>query len=153
MKFCIDKVKEITNKKIISLNSPNDDWDKIPCLCFLFRLGELDNNLLPVGKEMIKYEDDENEWEDHEMSGQARPGTTKRKQYYQKKIADALVGSPAVNKKCYLYYFNMSLTCPITEEQNTRGRKIHGPDETPRGFGILASSIIPLVRYIFPYLF
>ena len=113
-------------------------------LCIVIS-GELDSNLLPVGKEMIKYEDDENEWEDHELAGQARPGTTKRKQYYQKKIADALVGRPNINTQSYLYYFQMTLTCPITEEQNTRGRKIHSPDETPRGFGIISANIIPLV--------
>ena len=53
--------------------------------------GELDGHFLPVGKEMIRYEDDENEWE--ETDGQARPGTTKRKQYYLKKIAAPLLGS------------------------------------------------------------
>jgi len=49
-------------------------------------LGELDNQLMPVGKEVIKYEDDESEWEELEAQGQERPGTTKRKQYYYKKV-------------------------------------------------------------------
>ena len=51
-----------------------------------FALGELDDNLLPVGKEMFMYEEEE-EWDEEEdLPGQARPGTTKRKQYYYKKV-------------------------------------------------------------------
>ncbi len=53
----------------------------------LMVVGELDDRLLPVGKEVIKYEDEEGEWEEHEAQGQARPGTTKRKQYYNKKVS------------------------------------------------------------------
>ena len=49
-------------------------------------LGELDDQLLPVGKEMFVYEEEE-EWADEDdTGGQARPGTTKRKQYYTKKV-------------------------------------------------------------------
>ena len=48
--------------------------------------GELDDHLLPVGKELIRYEDEENEWEEAEALGQARPGSAKRKQYYFKKV-------------------------------------------------------------------
>ena len=109
--------------------------------------GELDDHLLPVGKEMIKYEDEENEWEEHETQGHARPGTTKRKQYYVKKIATPLLGRPLPHTKCYMYIFDTRLTCPITEEQNTRGRKIHAPEDTPRGFGIISERKIPLVSF------
>ena len=48
--------------------------------------GELDDDLQPVGKEVIKYEDN-GEWDSEESMGQARPGTTKRKQYYEKKVS------------------------------------------------------------------
>ena len=51
--------------------------------------GELDDQLLPVGKEIIKYEDEENEWEDSDGHG-ALPGTTKRKQCYSKKVCVVL---------------------------------------------------------------
>ena len=54
---------------------------------FLLLPGELDDHFLPVGKEMVKYEDEDGEWEEQEATGQARPGTTKRKQYYYKKVA------------------------------------------------------------------
>lgn len=36
--------------------------------------------------------------------------------------------------------------CPLPEEQNTRGRKIHPPEESPTGFGILLTKKIPKVR-------
>lgn len=52
----------------------------------LHEAGELDDRLQPVGKELIKYDDEDCEWEEHELHGQARPGTTKRKQYYNKKV-------------------------------------------------------------------
>ena len=52
----------------------------------LHEAGELDDRLQPVGKELIKYDDEDCEWEGHELHGQARPGTTKRKQYYNKKV-------------------------------------------------------------------
>jgi endoribonuclease Dicer len=47
---------------------------------------ELDDHLQPVGRELVRYEDEDCEWEDHELHGQARPGSTKRKQYYHKKV-------------------------------------------------------------------
>lgn len=39
----------------------------------------------------------------------------------------------------------MTLECPIPEEQNTRGRKIYPPEESPQGFGILTRKRIPKV--------
>lgn len=39
----------------------------------------------------------------------------------------------------------MVLTCPLPEEQNTRGRKLHPPEEAPQGFGILTLKPIPKV--------
>lgn len=123
--------------------------------------GELDDHFLPVGKEILKYEEKEalkdplkygedGEWEEEEeeeeMVGCPRPGTTKRKQYYFKKAADALMSCHIeVGRQCQLYNIHMVLTGPITEEQNTRGRKIYVPENTPRGFGILSSKNIPQV--------
>lgn len=39
----------------------------------------------------------------------------------------------------------MVLTCPIPEEQNTRGRKIYPPEDSPQGFGILTTKRIPKI--------
>lgn len=166
------------------------------CSCFP---GELDDKLLPTGKEAVRSEDflfDEPEdlkqddaskkASPHETSTSndaqkeeevrktvARPGTTKRRMYYFKKVSlvlfipnlsmcffyklkipafyfsqvsDALRNSlPLPGAPCYLYVFDMKLTCPIPEEQNTRGRKIHDPSNTQRRFGILTSRPIPPV--------
>ncbi|ESP02872.1 hypothetical protein LOTGIDRAFT_111015 [Lottia gigantea] len=111
----------------------------------LHKTGELDEQLQPVGKEMFLQEQQE-EWDDEDVTSQGRPGTTKRKQYYFKKVAEAFDKShPDVNKKCYLYIINMVLTGRITEEQNTRGRSIYAPEETTRCLGILSSKQIPQV--------
>jgi hypothetical protein len=40
----------------------------------------------------------------------------------------------------------MVLTCPLPEEQNTRGRKIYPPEDSPQGFGILTLKQIAKVR-------
>lgn len=39
----------------------------------------------------------------------------------------------------------MTLTCPLPEEQNTRGRKIYPPEDSAQGFGILTLKEIPKV--------
>jgi len=60
-------------------------------------------------------------------------------------VAMALLGGPKPDRSCYLYAFDMTLSCPITEEQNTRGRPIHAPEDTARGFGLLCERQLPLV--------
>jgi len=114
----------------------------------LHRAGELDDNLLPVGKELIKYEDEESEWEDHELHGLARPGTTKRKQYYDKRVAWPLIGRPRADTAVFIYDFKMTLTCAITDEQNTRGRAIHAPEDSLRSFGVISQKEIPQVLVV-----
>lgn len=39
----------------------------------------------------------------------------------------------------------MVLSCPLPEEQNTRGRKIHPPENSSQGFGILTKKRIPKI--------
>ena len=47
---------------------------------------------MPVGKEMFQHEEDDVEWEEEDdVLGEARPGTTKRKQYYAKKVGFLLI--------------------------------------------------------------
>ncbi|KAK0177678.1 hypothetical protein PV328_001707 [Microctonus aethiopoides] len=119
-------------------------------LCIkLHKENEIDDNLMPIGKENFKArpEDaevpalpDESEWDYFE----ARPGTTKRRQYYYKKTAEALTDcKPVVGIPAYLYHIKMVLSCPLPEEQNTRGRRIYPPEECDIGFGILTSKKIP----------
>jgi endoribonuclease Dicer len=46
----------------------------------------------------------------------------------------------------------MILSCPLPEEQNTRGRRIYPPEESPIGFGILTLKEIPKVTIFYLFL-
>ncbi|XP_055849068.1 endoribonuclease Dcr-1 [Episyrphus balteatus] len=120
----------------------------------LHMCGELDNTLQPIGKEGFKAF--ESDWEEFELekideqivtdNAEPRPGTTKRRQYYYKRIASEFSNCrPTAGAISYLYYINLTLQCPIPEEQNTRGRKIYPPEEALQGFGILTLKKIPKV--------
>ncbi|XP_053682144.1 endoribonuclease Dcr-1 [Sabethes cyaneus] len=120
----------------------------------LHSAGELDSSLQPIGKESFRaFEAD---WEEFELesndaqivseNSEPRPGTTKRRQYYYKRIASSFSNCrPTIGSKVYLYHIDMTLQCPIPEEQNTRGRRIYPPEESPQGFGILTTKLIPKV--------
>lgn len=41
----------------------------------------------------------------------------------------------------------MVLSCPLPEEQNTRGRRIYPPEESAIGFGIITLKEIPKVTH------
>lgn len=71
-------------------------------------------------------------------------GSTKRRQYYKKKVAKVFSDSiVAEGRECNLYKFNMVLTCPIPDEQNRRGRRIVDPCETSRNFAIVCTTELP----------
>uniref|UniRef100_A0A182N750 ribonuclease III n=1 Tax=Anopheles dirus TaxID=7168 RepID=A0A182N750_9DIPT len=120
----------------------------------LHAAGELDNSFQPFGKEAFRaFEAD---WENFELeesdakilseNSDPRPGTTKRRQYYYKRIASVFNDCrPDVGTVAYLYHIRMELICPIPEEQNTRGRKIYAPEDSPQGFGILTTKLIPKI--------
>ncbi|EGK96757.1 AGAP002836-PB [Anopheles gambiae str. PEST] len=120
----------------------------------LHAAGELDNSFQPFGKEAFRaFEAD---WENFELeesdakilseNSDPRPGTTKRRQYYYKRIASVFNECrPDAETVAYLYHIRMELICPIPEEQNTRGRKIYAPEESAQGFGILTTKLIPKI--------
>ncbi|XP_034941920.1 endoribonuclease Dcr-1 [Chelonus insularis] len=119
-------------------------------LCIkLHKENEIDDNLLPIGKENFKARPEDVEVpalpdESKSDYSEARPGTTKRRQYYYKKTAESLTDCrPIVGVPAYLYHIKMVLSCPLPEEQNTRGRKIYPPEESDIGFGILTLKKIP----------
>ncbi|XP_065199938.1 endoribonuclease Dcr-1 [Planococcus citri] len=134
---------EILSKRIAALEACR----------LLHRSGELDNNLQPIGKEsfhlLFSSEDivlDESDLIPFAENADARPGTNKRRQYYKRKIAYCLMDCrPMPSVPMYLYTIKMILSCPLPEEQNTRGRRIHPPEESPQGFGILLTKKIPKV--------
>ncbi|KAH8359234.1 hypothetical protein KR093_005296 [Drosophila rubida] len=118
----------------------------------LHRIGELDDQLQPIGKEGFRAL--ESDWECFDLepedeqivlqNDEPRPGTTKRRQYYYKRIASEFCDCrPEAGVPCYLYFIQLTLQCPIPEEQNTRGRKIYPPEEAQQGFGILTLKRIP----------
>ncbi|XP_052896766.1 endoribonuclease Dcr-1 [Anopheles moucheti] len=120
----------------------------------LHAAGELDHSFQPYGKEAFRAF--ESDWENFELeesdakilseNSDPRPGTTKRRQYYYKRIASVFNDCrPDVDTVAYLYHIRMELICPIPEEQNTRGRKIYAPEESPQGFGILTTKLIPKI--------
>lgn len=120
----------------------------------LHKSGELDDNLQPIGKEGFRAI--EPDWEvfeldkaDEEIAGdnsEARPGTTKRRQYYYKRIASVFSSCrPSTETRAFLYHITMVLQCPIPEEQNTRGRKIYPPEEASQSFGLLTTKKIPKI--------
>lgn len=119
---------------------------------------ELDDNLMPIGKESFRLTNDEanggivlepDEIEEASIpwdSNEPRPGTTKRRQYYYKRVAEALTDCrPVAGSKALLYHVSMILTCPLPDEQNTRGRSIYAPEDSAQGFGILTLKPIPKV--------
>nr|XP_031838404.1 endoribonuclease Dcr-1 [Nomia melanderi] len=119
-------------------------------LCIdLHRKNEIDDNLLPIGKENFKAKPEDAEVpalpdESKVDFSEARPGTTKRRQYYYKKTAEALTDCrPKTGIPSYLYHIKMVLSCPLPEEQNTRGRRIYPPEESAIGFGIITLKKIP----------
>lgn len=65
-------------------------------LIFKSIAGELDDQLNPVGKEVFTMEEEQEEEdaadgeEGEDYSGEGRPGTTKRKQYYFKRVSGSM---------------------------------------------------------------
>ncbi|XP_077992696.1 endoribonuclease Dicer-like [Glandiceps talaboti] len=111
----------------------------------LHKAGELDEHLLPVGKEVVPYEDRDTLEEEMDSDG-PRPGTTKRRQYYCKQVADALQHNlPGVNKPSNLYVMKMTLVLPLPDVLNTRGRKLYYPENSVQGFGFIMSKQTPAI--------
>ena len=54
-------------------------------------------------------------------------------------------GLPEPSRPCSLYVLSMQLTCPISEAQNTRGRRIYRPEDTSLDFGLLTCNQLPVV--------
>lgn len=115
--------------------------------------GELNNSLLPVGKESNKYIEElgiktypGNKQSNSSGSVQQdRSGTTKKRPYYHKRVAEVL-RPPPPSSGCpmYLFIILMKLECSIPEEQNIRGRKLIDPMNSSRFLGILTRKMIPI---------
>lgn len=118
------------------------------CCERLHKIGELDDHLMPVGKETVKYEEELDLHDEEETSIPGRPGSTKRRQCYPKAIPECLRNSyPKANQPCYLYVIGMVLTTPLPDELNFRRRKLYPPEDTTRCFGILTAKPIPQIPH------
>eukprot|EP00057_Strongylocentrotus_purpuratus_P014474 XP_011668948.1 PREDICTED: endoribonuclease Dicer isoform X1 [Strongylocentrotus purpuratus] len=111
----------------------------------LHKAGELNDYLQPMGKESILKATD-NAFNHLFADGQTRPGTTKKRQYYDKEVAKCLQEClPQADQPCYLYSVDMSLASPLPDILNIRERRLHRPEETQQCFGIITSKQIPKV--------
>ncbi|XP_068627369.1 endoribonuclease Dcr-1 [Battus philenor] len=136
----------------------------------LHKSGELDNQLMPIGKENFKAVELESAGaiangngasEPSDPNDSARPGTTKRRQYYFKRTALAFTDCQPVidtsdseiesttgqqhkrreikpgEKQNTLYAIDSRLWCALPERYNTRGRRLHAPQHASQAIGIL----------------
>ncbi|XP_008294508.1 endoribonuclease Dicer [Stegastes partitus] len=118
------------------------------CCEKLHKIGELDDHLMPVGKETVKYEEELDLHDEEETSVPGRPGSTKRRQCYPKAIPECLRDSyAALEQTYYLYVIGMVLTTPLPDELNFRRRKLYPPEDTTRCFGILTAKPIPRIPH------
>lgn len=118
------------------------------CCEKLHKIGELDDHLMPVGKETVKYEEELDLHDEEETNVPGRPGSTKRRQCYPKAIPECLRGCyPVPEQPCYLYVIGMGLTTPLPDELNFRRRKLYPPEDTTRCFGILTAKPIPRIPH------
>ncbi|XP_016046281.1 endoribonuclease Dicer isoform X1 [Erinaceus europaeus] len=118
------------------------------CCEKLHKIGELDDHLMPVGKETVKYEEELDLHDEEETCVPGRPGSTKRRQCYPKAIPECLRDSyPTPDQPCYLYVIGMVLTTPLPDELNFRRRKLYPPEDTTRCFGILTAKPIPQIPH------
>uniref|UniRef100_A0A8C2H565 ribonuclease III n=1 Tax=Cyprinus carpio TaxID=7962 RepID=A0A8C2H565_CYPCA len=118
------------------------------CCEKLHKIGELDDHLMPVGKETVKYEEELDLHDEEETNVPGRPGSTKRRQCYPKAIPECLRGCyPLPEQPCYLYVIGMVLTTPLPDELNFRRRKLYPPEDTTRCFGILTAKPIPRIPH------
>ncbi|XP_039260610.2 endoribonuclease Dicer-like [Styela clava] len=112
----------------------------------LHKAGELDDHFMPIGKEMVKYAEELDPWPEEKSSVLGRPGTTKRRQTYEKEVPAALSGClPRPDIPLFLYEIEMKLHTRMPDELNVRRRKLHAPEETTRCFGILSAKPLPPV--------
>ncbi|CAB1335496.1 unnamed protein product [Coregonus sp. 'balchen'] len=101
------------------------------CCENLHKKGELDDHLMPVGKETVKYEEELDLHDEEETS-----------------IPECLRDSyPVPERSYYLYVIGMVLTTPLPDELNFRRRKLYPPEDTTRCFGILTAKPIPRIPH------
>ncbi|CAI5446305.1 unnamed protein product [Caenorhabditis angaria] len=114
----------------------------------LHQKGELDDNLLPKGRESIAklLEHIDDEPDEYAPGISAKVGSAKRKQLYDKKVARSLhecLIEP--NKTCYIYVLDLERVREPELYTNPKRRKFVDPNQYEYCFGFLSSRKIPKV--------
>lgn len=110
--------------------------------------GELDDNLLPKGRESIAklLEQMDEEPDEYAPGMAAKVGSSKRKQLYDKKIARALNESHVeAEKECYIYALELERFREADQNTNPRRRRFQDPNEYEYCFGFLSTKEIPKI--------
>nr|CAB3238000.1 endoribonuclease Dicer [Phallusia mammillata] len=112
----------------------------------LHQAGELDDNLMPIGKETVKYAEELDQREPEKTAVTGRPGSTKRRQTYNKETPLTLSHClPTSDDHIFIYEVVMRIKIPLSDDLNVRRRKLFFPEDTPRCFGILTTKPIPKI--------
>lgn len=148
-------------KKPIRLTTPMES-KKLAQMCvaleacrLLHEKGELNDHLLPVGRESIAnllchLDDEPDEWA---PGINAKVGSARRKQLYDKRVARALHEAlPAVGQPCYVYVMELELMKEPSLEHNPKRRKFTNPEEYQSCFGFLSSRKLPKIPSFPAYL-
>ncbi|KJH42284.1 double stranded RNA binding domain protein [Dictyocaulus viviparus] len=113
----------------------------------LHKTGELNDNLLPVGRESIAdlLDEDPDEWA---PGISAKVGSARRKQLYDKRVATALNEAlPKKGEPCYIYVMELELLKEPSPESNPKRRRFANPLKYEYLFGFLSSKILPKVFF------
>ena len=113
----------------------------------LHKRKELNDNLLPVGRESIALLSHLDEDPDEFCPGiNAKVGSSRRKQLYDRQNANELKDAmPKPGDDLYVYVFEMELMKGPTGEHNPKDRKFGRPEEYEHCFGFLSSVLLPKI--------
>uniref|UniRef100_A0A1I7U3K6 Dicer-2 n=1 Tax=Caenorhabditis tropicalis TaxID=1561998 RepID=A0A1I7U3K6_9PELO len=114
----------------------------------LYIAGELDDNLLPKGRESIAklLEHIDEEPDEYTPGMSAKVGSSKRKQLYDKKIARALNESHVeADKECFIYALELERFREAEPVLNPKKRIFQDPNEYEYCFGFLSTKQIPKI--------
>ncbi|VDM65385.1 unnamed protein product [Strongylus vulgaris] len=121
----------------------------------LHQNGELNDHLLPVGRESIaellnQLDEDPDEWA---PGLSAKVGSARRKQLYDKRVATALHEAlPVKGEPCYIYVMELELLKEPSPESNPKRRRFANPLDYEYLFGFLSSKILPKIPPFAAYL-
>ncbi|CAJ0597978.1 unnamed protein product [Cylicocyclus nassatus] len=121
----------------------------------LHQSGELNDHLLPVGRESIaellnQLDEDPDEWA---PGLSAKVGSARRKQLYDKRVATALHDAlPVKGEPCYIYVMELELLKEPSPESNPKRRRFANPLDYEYLFGFLSSKVLPKIPPFAAYL-